>query len=52
MPSPDSKTHARAELVDLIESQLNTLEKKSFGCVAAAEQWEYEDKRDTSVNSS
>ena len=39
MPSPDSKTRARAE----IESQLNT-EKKSFGCVAEAEQWEYEDK--------
>ena len=30
MPSPDSKTRARAELVDLIESQLNTLEKKNF----------------------
>ena len=27
MPSLDSKTRARAELVDLIESQLNTLEK-------------------------
>jgi hypothetical protein len=27
MPSPDSKTRARAELLDLIESQLNTLEK-------------------------
>jgi hypothetical protein len=33
MPSPDSKTRARAELVDLIESQLNTLEKETFGCV-------------------
>jgi hypothetical protein len=28
MLSPDSKTCARAELVDLIESQLNTLERK------------------------
>jgi hypothetical protein len=51
MPSPDSKTRARAELVDLIESQLNTLEKKAFGCVTEAEQWESEDRRDTSVNS-
>jgi hypothetical protein len=41
MPSPDSKTRARAELVDLIESQLNTLEKKTFGCVTEAELWEY-----------
>jgi len=46
MPSPDSNTRARAELVDLIESQLNTLEKKAFGCVAEAELWEYEDRRD------
>ena len=30
MPSHDSKTRARAELVDLIESQLNTLEKETF----------------------
>jgi hypothetical protein len=45
MPSPDSNTRARAELVDLIESQLNTLEKKSFGCTEA-ELWEYEDRRD------
>ena len=30
MPSPDSKTRARAELVDLTESQLNTLEKKTL----------------------
>jgi len=51
MPYPDSKTRARAELVDLIESQLNTLEKKAFGCVTEAEQWESEDRRDTSVNS-
>ena len=45
MPSPDSETRARAELVDLIESQLNTLEKKTFGCVTA-ELWEYENRRD------
>ena len=46
MPSPDSKTRARAELVDLIESQLNTLEKKAFGCVTEVELCEYEDRRD------
>ena len=46
MPSPGSKTRARAELVDLIESQLNTLEKKTFGCVTEAELWEYDDRRD------
>jgi len=53
MPSPDSKTRApdsttraRAELVDLIESQLNTVEKKTFGCATEAELWEYEDRRD------
>jgi hypothetical protein len=48
VPSPDSKTRARAELDDLIESQLNTLEKKAFGCVTVteAELWEYEDRRD------
>ena len=46
MPSPDSKTRARAELVDLIESQLNTLEKETFGCVTEAELCEYEDRRD------
>ena len=28
MTSPDSKARVRAELVDLLESQLNTLEKK------------------------
>jgi hypothetical protein len=36
---------ARAELVDLIESQL-TLEKETFGCVTEAELCEYEDRRD------
>ena len=45
MPSPDSKTHARAELVGLLESQLNTLEKETFGCVTEAELCEYEDRR-------
>jgi len=46
MPSPDSKTRARAELVDLLESQLNTLENQTFGCVTEAELCEYEDRRD------
>ena len=46
MPSPTPKQRARAELVDLIESQLNTLEKKTFGCVTEAELWEYKDRRD------
>ena len=32
MPSPDSTTRARAELADLLESQLNILEKETFGC--------------------
>jgi len=44
MPSSDSKTRARAELVDLLESQLNTLEKETFGCVTEAELCEYEDR--------
>ena len=42
MPSHDSKTRARAGLVDLIESQLNTLEKKNVGCVTEAELWEHQ----------
>ena len=46
MPSPDSTTRVRAELVDLIESQLNTLETETFGCVTEAELCEYEDRRD------
>jgi hypothetical protein len=46
MPSPDSKIRACAELVDLIESQLNTLEKETFGCVTEAELREYEGRRD------
>ena len=46
MPSPDSKTRACAELFDLLESQLNTLEKETFGCVTEAELCEYEDRHD------
>jgi hypothetical protein len=46
MPSPDSEARARAELVDLLESQLNTLEKETFGCVTEAELGEYDDRRD------
>jgi hypothetical protein len=46
MPSPDSKTRARAEMIDLIESQLNTLENQTFGCVTETELCEYEDRRD------
>ena len=46
MLSPDSKTRARAELVDLVESQLNTLENQTFGCVTETELCEYEDRRD------
>ena len=42
MTSPDSKTRARAELVDLIESQLDTLEKETYGVVTEAELREYE----------
>jgi hypothetical protein len=30
MPSPDSNTRARAELVDLVESQLNTPGKENI----------------------
>jgi hypothetical protein len=46
MPSPGSKTRARTELIDLIESQLNILEKETFGCITEAELCEYEDRRD------
>jgi len=42
MPSPDSKARARAELVDLIQLQLNTLEKETFGVVTEAELRAYE----------
>ena len=46
MPSHDSKTRARAEMIDLLESQLNTLENQTFGCVTETELCEYEDRRD------
>ena len=46
MLSPDSTTRARAELADLLESQLNTLEKDTYGCVTEAELREYEDRND------
>ena len=46
MPSSDTKARARAELVDLVESQRNTLETKTFGCATEAELCEYEDRRD------
>jgi hypothetical protein len=46
MASADSKTGVRDELVDLIDSQLNTLEKETFGCATKAELCEYEDRRD------
>ena len=44
MSSPDSKARARAELADLIETQLNTLEKEAYGVVTEAELREYEDR--------
>jgi len=44
MSSPDSKARARAELADLIETQLNTLEKETYGVVTEAELCEYEDR--------
>ena len=46
MPSPDSKSRARAELIDLLESQLNTLEKETFGVVTEVELCEYDERRD------
>jgi hypothetical protein len=46
MPSPDSKIRARDELVDLIKSQLNTLEKETFGCATEVELCEYDGRRD------
>lgn len=46
MSSPDSKARAHAELVELIGSQLNTLEKETFGVVTEAELCEYEDRRE------
>jgi len=44
MLSPDSNARARAELVDLIETQLNTLEKETYGVVTEVELREYEDR--------
>jgi hypothetical protein len=46
MPSPDSKTRARAELVDLVQLQLTTLEKETFGVVTEAELREYDRRCD------
>ena len=46
MTSPGSKARARAELVDLIESQLDNLEKETFGVVTEAELCEYEERFD------
>lgn len=46
MLSPDAQTRARAELLDLIDSQLNTLEKETFGVVTEAELCEYEHRCD------
>ena len=51
MPSPDSEARTRAELVDLIESQLNTLEKETSGVVTEAEPCEYEGYATASVSS-
>jgi hypothetical protein len=33
-------------MIDLLESQLNTLETQTFGCVTEVELCEYEDRRD------
>jgi len=46
MASFDSKARHYAEIVELIESQLDTLEKETFGCVTEADLCEYEDRRD------
>jgi hypothetical protein len=46
MPSPDSKARARAELVDLLESQLKSLQNQTFGCATEAELREYEDRHE------
>jgi membrane-bound inhibitor of C-type lysozyme len=46
MPSSDSKARARVELLDLIESQVNTLEKEIFGVVTEEELCEYEKRCD------
>jgi hypothetical protein len=46
VPSPDSKARARAELIDLLESQLNTLEKETFGVVTEVELCQYDERSD------
>ena len=46
MASFDSKARHYAEIVELIESQLDTLEKETFGCLTDADLCEYEDRRD------
>ena len=46
MRSSDSRTRVHHKLVDLLESQLNTLEKETFGCVTEGELCEYEERRD------
>ena len=46
MPSADSKARAHAELIDLLESQLNTLEKKTFGVVTEVELCQYDERSD------
>jgi len=42
MPSPGSNARVHAELVGLIEAQLKTLEKETFGGVTKTELSEYE----------
>jgi hypothetical protein len=49
-PTPE-RALARIELVDLLESQLDTLARETFGVVTEAELCEYEDKRGSPVNS-
>ena len=46
MPSPNSEARARAELVNLLESQPKTLETQTFGCVTEAELRKYEDRHE------
>ena len=46
MPPPDSYARVRAELVHLIETQLKTLEKETFGGPTEIERREYEDRCD------
>ena len=46
MSSPDSKARARAELIELLGSQLNTLEKETFGVVTEGELCEYDERSD------